>query len=142
MRTTEYDCIMAALNHVLVARWDGRQKAMAIDSGISESMLSNIISGKRNAGAATVIKIARQAGYEHPDFIALGKSILETGQPPAAAKAVKPADRPPPAQQYSLDERMLRVLESIDKRLEAMEKRQEEIEKRKIVPLGERKGRR
>ncbi len=86
----EYSHFMAALKHSVGSKWGGGQKRLHLDSGIGESMISQIMSGSKKAGLKNQIKIATVYGYKFEDFLDLGRSIIETGQPPPPKPATYP----------------------------------------------------
>ena len=76
-------CFYIAFKHHLPeGKRDGVQKRIHHETGISQSMLSQIYSGTRNAGLKNQIKIAKAFGFSYDEFVDLGRSLLETGFPP------------------------------------------------------------
>lgn len=78
-----YKRFLAALSYRLEHGWKRRQKALAIDSGVSPGFISDIKNGKNAAGDEMQAILAEKMGYPNfDDFIALGRSLIETGIPP------------------------------------------------------------
>ncbi len=77
-----YPFFLKALKHfVPEKKRDGMQKKLHYDAGISQSLLSMIISGKKPGSVRSHMKIANALGYSYDDFVSFGRSI-ETGNSP------------------------------------------------------------
>lgn len=67
---------------MLDKEWKRRQKALAIDVGVSPGFISDIKNEKSIAGDEIQAVFAEKMGYPNfDDFVALGRSLIETGKP-------------------------------------------------------------
>ena len=64
-----------ALKHVIKKYWHRKQKALAMEAGISEAMLSDVKKGKKTISLKKQIAIAEAAGYRYENFLSLGRMI-------------------------------------------------------------------
>ena len=64
-----------ALKYIIKTYWHRKQKALAADAGISEPMISYVVTGKENMSLNKQTAIAKAAGYSYENFIALGRMI-------------------------------------------------------------------
>lgn len=64
-----------ALKHIIKTYWHRKQKVLAADAGISEPMISYVVTGKENISLSKQAAIANAAGYSYENFIALGRMI-------------------------------------------------------------------
>jgi hypothetical protein len=77
-----YKRFLAAFSFLLDKEWKRRQKALAIDVGVSPEFISDIKNEKSIAGDEIQAVFAERMGYPNFDeFIALGRSLIETGKP-------------------------------------------------------------
>ncbi len=81
----DYGSFWSALNFWVQKHGSGSQKRLHIDTGLSEPMISMILTKKKQAGLRSQIKIAQALGYTIEGFIEFGKSILDKGVPPSKA---------------------------------------------------------
>jgi len=74
------DFFHAALDYELNHKWKGRQKALAIDVGVSSSFITEL--KKRRSDTTIDVKelIARACGYSFEQFINKGRIIIEQGE--------------------------------------------------------------
>jgi phage repressor protein C with HTH and peptisase S24 domain len=87
-----HDYFLEALKYETKLKWRGKKKLLASQSGISVPFLSQILHGIKNAGTETQGQLSNVLGYSYEEFIALGRSLIKTGQPPPQ----KAAEQPPP----------------------------------------------
>ncbi len=88
---------MTELRFFVGLKWGGGQKRLYLDTGIGEPMISQVMSETKKAGLKNKLKIAKAYGFLHDVFLELGRSLIETGQPPPK----KPESHQPP--QPSID---------------------------------------
>jgi len=94
-----YKRFLAAFGFLLDHEWKRRQKVLAIDAGISPGFISDIKNGKNIAGDEMQAVFAEKMGYPNfDDFIALGRSLIETGQPPLKMQESNQPPQPLPEQ--------------------------------------------
>lgn len=81
----------AALNYEIGIRDSGYQKILAINTGLSEAMISIAKNDKaqKPAGRVAMEKISSALGYPIDKFLRLGRYLVDTGGPP-------PDNRPEP----------------------------------------------
>ncbi|MFH0995766.1 MAG: helix-turn-helix transcriptional regulator [Pseudomonadota bacterium] len=78
-----YERFHAAFVYLLNKEWQRKQKALAIDVGVSPGFISDIKSGKNKANDEVQAKFADIMGYPNfDDFIALGRSLIEVEKAP------------------------------------------------------------
>jgi hypothetical protein len=72
-----YKRFLAAFSYLLDRDWKRRQKALAIDVGVSPGFISDIKNKKSIAGDEIQAVFAEKMGYpDFDDFIALGRSLI------------------------------------------------------------------
>ena len=76
-----YEHFKAALQYFLEKQGRGIQKALATKLKVSQRHISEIKHGRANASVSLQGKIAAYFGMSFEDFIALGKWILDGGDP-------------------------------------------------------------
>lgn len=88
-----YDWFMTALKSEIKGRWSRRQKALAPEAGISASMLSDILSGRKEASFSTQVGIANACGKTYPDFLNFGRNLIvgDVIEPSRTTVEVSPA---------------------------------------------------
>jgi len=64
-----------ALKFIIKKRWKRRQRVLAIEAGISEGHLSDIVKNKKPASFKTQVALAEAAGFTYENFLALGRKI-------------------------------------------------------------------
>jgi hypothetical protein len=87
-----YDCFVAALRYWLNKKGRGAQNFLAVESGVSQTLLSLILNPKatKRAGIDSQEAIIKAAGFKtYEDAIRFGRSLIETGKPPGP-----PPERP------------------------------------------------
>jgi len=87
-----YDCFVAALRYWLNKKGRGAQNFLAVESGVSQTLLSLILNPKatKRAGIDSQEAIIKAAGFKtYEDAIRFGRSLIETGKPP-----VPPPEQP------------------------------------------------
>lgn len=78
-----YKRFLEAFRYLLDRDWTRRQKALAIDVGVSPGFISDVKNGKSIASDATQALFSEKMGYlNFDDFIDLGRSIIEARQTP------------------------------------------------------------
>ncbi len=99
------------LSYVIAQRGHGAQIVLAIDTGVSEAHISQIISGKGRASFDLQVAIARALGYGYLDFMEQGRRLVE-GEPGKIVSAV----REPPAgyEHRPVIKNILKMLEDLD----------------------------
>ena len=80
-----------ALKYVIKKYWYRRQNVLAEEAEVSETMLSYIVKGKKNASLPTQIRLSETCGYSYENFLALGRMIHG---------GTKDADLPKPSKKY------------------------------------------
>lgn len=85
----EIDYFRAAFDYVLDQRGRGAQNEIAIEIGTSEGFVSLLRSGGRKASNPVQIAIAKFFGYDHLDFLLLGKEILSGRDPRTGQSSVE-----------------------------------------------------
>ena len=90
-----YDYFLAALSHTVKKMGRGAITTIAIEAGVSQGYLSQILNKKKakKAGFQAQLKIAKACGYSYEDFLMVGKKLLEKGQ------EAETADDPPETKQ-------------------------------------------
>lgn len=84
-----------ALKYVIKKYWYRRQNVLAEEAEVSETMLSYIAKGKKNASLTTQIRLAQTCGYSYENFLALGRMIhagIKEPELPKPSKKYKPQD--------------------------------------------------
>ncbi len=93
METVEtlYSYFFKALEHVVAQKGYGGKTEIAIDAGISNALVSQILSpkSKKKASLKTQKAIAKACGYKYEEFLALGRRLLK------GKGAEEPPSRPP-----------------------------------------------
>jgi transcriptional regulator with XRE-family HTH domain len=69
------DYFRLAFDYVLTQRGSGAQNEIAIEIDKTESFISQLRKGKKNASSPVQQQIAAAYGYDYADFIMLGKNI-------------------------------------------------------------------
>jgi len=85
MEITAYNCFVAALKYWLNKKGRGAQNFLAIESGVSQTLLSLILNPQatKRAGIDSQEAIIKAAGFKtYEDAIRFGRSLIETGKPP------------------------------------------------------------
>jgi phage repressor protein C with HTH and peptisase S24 domain len=77
----KYEYFKAAFDSLLGKKWGGDQKRIAIDAGLSKTMIGMIRSGQKKAGIRSQTKIANSVGKTLNEFLQMGRFILN-GQSP------------------------------------------------------------
>ena len=80
-----YDCFVAALKYWLDKKGRGAQNFLSIESGLSQTLLSLILSPKatKRAGLDSQEAIIKAAGFQtYEEAIRFGRSLIETRKPP------------------------------------------------------------
>lgn len=65
----------SALKFIIKKDWDRKQKVLAMEAGISEGHLSDIVKNKKPASFKTQVALAKAAGFSYENFLALGRKI-------------------------------------------------------------------
>lgn len=106
-----YGYFYKMLSYVIAQRGHGAQIVLAIDTGVSEAHISQIISGKGRASFDLQVAIARALGYGYPDFLEQGRRLVE-GEP----GKIIPAVREPPAgyEHRPIVKNILKLLDGLD----------------------------
>jgi len=80
-----------ALKYIIKTYWHRKQKALAAEAGISEPMISYVVTGKENISLSKQVALSEAAGYSYENFLALGRMIHQK---------VPPEKLPPPSLVY------------------------------------------
>lgn len=70
-----------ALKYVIKKYWHRKQNVLAGEAGISETMLSYVVKGKKEASLKKQVALAEAAGYSYEKFLALGRMIHQKVPP-------------------------------------------------------------
>ncbi|MFZ3044398.1 MAG: S24 family peptidase, partial [Desulfatirhabdiaceae bacterium] len=75
-------CFLKALKHFYGQGKFESQKDLALAADVAPSIVNELLKEKRAYGPSKQEKIAAAFGYDLIEFLVIGRSILETGQPP------------------------------------------------------------
>ena len=64
-----------ALKFIIKKDWDRKQKVLAMEAGISEGHLSDIVKNKKPASFKTQVALAKAAGFSYENFLDLVRKI-------------------------------------------------------------------
>jgi transcriptional regulator with XRE-family HTH domain len=72
-----YGYFYKMLSHIIAQRGHGVQVSLAIDVGVSDAHISQIISGKGRASFNLQVAIAKSLGFDYVDFMEEGRKLVE-----------------------------------------------------------------
>lgn len=83
-----YEYFYKLLTHIVEQRGHGVQVVLAIDTGVSDGHISQVINGKRKASFDLQVAIAKALGYSYLDFMEQGRRLVE-GEPGKIIPAIR-----------------------------------------------------
>jgi transcriptional regulator with XRE-family HTH domain len=101
--------ISAAVDHCLKERrW--KQGYLEEETGLSQSFISNVLTGRREGRLSNLEKLAAAFGYDMASFLALGKSLLESDGGPGIRSGTEPGgSSAPDPRRVTLDDIKLAI---------------------------------
>lgn len=104
------DYFRLAFDYVLTQRGIGAQNEIAIEINKTESFISQLRKGKKNASNPVQKQIAAVYGYDYLDFLMLGKNIAFGQETKLAANIVNEPIRP-----YGIDKKTKDIIKDVIK---------------------------
>lgn len=82
-----YECFMKALEYEAAKKGRGGRAYLATAAGISNAYVTQIFKREKSASFTKQVELSRSLGYTFEEFLGLGRSLVETGKPPATRQA-------------------------------------------------------